>query len=493
VARPKVMIVEDEYIVAKGIQMSLESLNYRVPAIVTSGEKAIEKAEAESLDLVLMDIVLRGEIDGIDAAKHIRDRFHIPVIYLTAYSEQKIVQRAKETEPYGYLLKPVDQKELQTTIEMALYKAQMEKRLRASEKRYRSLFEKSPDIIYSISSDGKTILSLNPSFQKSTGWAESEWIGEPFSQLLHPDDILRATKFHLHVAAGKTKESAELRIRTKSGDYLTGEFVETPHVENGKLVAFLGFIRDLTERKRMEEELLLMKKAESIGVLARGLAHDFNNILSVVMANASLARLYVEPEGKVSDLLEKIENASEQARKVTSRLINFGKSDDPLTHTIDLTRLLTDTTSFVLSGSSVICSLQIAPDLWPVDVDRDQIRQVITTLLINARDAMSHGGTVAVCAENLAAADAPLLLLENHEYIKISVRDQGTGIPHKYLEKIFDPYFSTKEMGTQKGMGLGLSIARSIIQRHNGRITVQSQPGVETVFSLFLPRSQGRP
>lgn len=490
--RPKVMIVEDEYIVAKGIQMSLESLNYRVPAIVTSGEKAIECAEAENLDLVLMDIVLRGAMDGIDAAKHIRNRFQVPVIYLTAYSEQKIVQRAKETEPYGYLLKPVDQKELQTTIEMALYKARMEKKLRASEKRYRTLFEKSPDIIYTVSADGKRILSLNPAFEKSTGWGATAWIGKPFADLLHPEDAPRAEKLHHDVARGGSRNAAELRILTNSGTYLIGEFVETPHLEHGKLVGLLGFARDLTERKRIEEELLLMKKFESIGVLARGLAHDFNNILSVVAGNASLAHLYVEPGGKVSELLTKIEEVSQQAKKLTSRLIDFGTTGDPLTQTIDISHLLRETTSFVLANSPVVCSFRIAHDLWPVAVDKDQIRQVLTNLLLNAREAMLEGGTLTVWAENLVATDDPSLLLENLEYVRISVRDEGRGIPKKYLEKIFDPYFSTKAMGIQKGMGLGLSIARSIIQRHNGRITVQSQSGVGTMFSVFLPRSQER-
>lgn len=491
-ARPKVMIVEDEYIVAKGIQTSLESLNYRVPAIVTSGEKAIECAGVENLDLVLMDIVLRGEMDGIDAAKHIRNRFHIPVIYLTAYSEQKIVQRAKETEPYGYLLKPVDQKELQTTIEMALYKARMEKKLRASEKRYRTLFEKSPDIIYTISCKENAVLSLNPAFEKSTGWAGTAWIGKPFSDLLHPDDVPRAARLHHDVVRGESKNAAELRMLTSTGNYLIGEFIETPHVEHGKVVGLLGFARDLTERKRMEEELLLMRKFESIGVLARGLAHDFNNILSVVTGNASLARLYVAPGSRVSDLLEKIEQISQQATKLTSRLINFGTAGDPVKQTMDVTQLLTDTAGVVLTGSPLRCTLQISPDLWPVDVDKDQIRQVITNLLVNARDAMPGGGTITVRAENLIAADTPPALPEDRKYIKISIKDQGTGIPLKYLVKIFDPYFSTKAMGTQRGMGLGLSIARSIVQRHDGRITVQSQPGDGTEFSIFLPRSQGR-
>lgn len=488
--RSSVLIVEDEYIVAKGIQTSLESLNYHVPFIVSSAEQAIACAKAAKPDLVLMDIVLRGQMDGIDAAKHLRNRLQIPVVYLTAYSEQKIVQRAKETEPYGYLLKPVDPKELQTTIEMALYKARMEKKLRASERRYRTLFERCPDIIYTVSSDGKTVLSLNPAFEQSTGWTATAWIGKPFSALLHPEDALRGEKLHHDVLRGGTKNTDELRMVTKSGTYLVGEFAVIPHREHGKLIGLLGFARDLTERKQIEEELLLMKKFESVGVLARGLAHDFNNILSVIASNASLAQLYVEPGGKVAELLTKIEEVSQQARTLTSRLIDLATTANSHRQPTDISRVLMETTNYVLAGSSVIGCFKIAPDLWPVVVDKDQIRQVLTILILNAREAMSDGGTLTVSADNVAATHDLSRPLESREYVKITLQDQGKGIPVQYLERIFDPYFSTKTMGTQKGMGLGLAIARSIVQRHNGRISVRSQPGVGTVFSVYLPRFQ---
>ena len=251
----KIMVVEDEVIFGKDIQMSLRNLNYDVPALVTSGETAVELAERENPDLVLMDIVLRGQMDGIEAARQIRNRYDIPVIYLTAYSDEKTLRRAKETEPHGYLLKPIDPRELRSTIEMALHKIESEKKLRWSVSRHRAHVEASPDVIYNCIPENRIMMSLNPAFEKVTGWSSTELLGKPFTTLVHPDDLLLVEEENQLIRERKNTLPYELRILSKSGQYLTAEFIDVPQIRNGKLVGISGFGRDITYRKSREKEL----------------------------------------------------------------------------------------------------------------------------------------------------------------------------------------------------------------------------------------------
>jgi len=242
--------------------------------------------------------------------------------------------------------------------------------------------------------------------------------------------------------------------------------------------------RDITERRRLEEELLKIQKLESVGILAGGIAHDLNNLLTGVLGNISLARMYEDPAEKDRRLAE-AEKASMQIRDLTQQLLTFSRGGAPILRTADMGKLLRDSASFALRGSNVGSEFSISDDLWPVEVDAGQINQVISNLVINAQQAMPAGGIVRVSAENITMGAESGLPLEPGVYIKVSVEDQGVGISEEYLQRIFDPFFSTK----QAGRGLGLATSYSIIQRHNGYITVESQLGVGTTFHIYLPAS----
>jgi PAS domain S-box-containing protein/putative nucleotidyltransferase with HDIG domain len=251
--KKQILVVEDERIVADDIKMSLQRLGYDVPGMTSSGEEAVKKAEETHPDLVLMDIVLEGEMDGVEAASAIRSRFDIPVVYLTAYSDKKTLERAKVTEPFGYILKPFKDRDLYTTIEMAIYKHKMGNILKESEERFHRLIENAHDAIYIIAPHG--LQYANPAFEKLTGWEKKELCSREFNflNIFHPDDkklIMEKAK-----KRGKEEQSSyEFRIITKDG----GErIVEATTVSIGKKreAKEMGILRDITVRRMAEQEL----------------------------------------------------------------------------------------------------------------------------------------------------------------------------------------------------------------------------------------------
>lgn len=246
--------------------------------------------------------------------------------------------------------------------------------------------------------------------------------------------------------------------------------------------------KECTERQVIEEELIKAKKLESIAALSGGIAHDYNNLLTSILGNISLAQKYLRPEDKAFGLLNEAQHASMLAKDLTQKLIVFSKGGGPTKKIASLSPLVKRATEFSLSGSNVKCEFNIPDELWAVEIDETQIGQAIYNLIMNAREAMSDGGTIRVAAENVNITDE-VLSLKNGSYAKISFEDEGVGIPKDHLGKIFNPYFSTKEMGTQKGMGLGLSICNSIIKGHGGDVGVTSQEGIGTTFSVYLPAS----
>jgi PAS domain S-box-containing protein len=248
---------------------------------------------------------------------------------------------------------------------------------------------------------------------------------------------------------------------------------------------YLHYAIDVTERKQLEDERLKASKLESIGILAGGIAHDFNNILAAIMGNASLAKLSFDNQDELSEILKEIEKASIRATKLTQQLLTFAKGGAPVKEVIELSELLNETARFSLRGSNVQCHFSIAPDLWPVDVDKGQINQVINNLVINAKQAMPGGGAVSIKAKNVSINSTNNIPLSEGKYIRVSVSDKGAGIPPNQLDKIFDPYYTTKQMGS----GLGLATVYSIINRHHGHIDVISEVGTGTTFSLYLKAS----
>ncbi len=249
---------------------------------------------------------------------------------------------------------------------------------------------------------------------------------------------------------------------------------------------YMHFAFDITERKRTEEELQKMQKLESIGILAGGIAHDFNNLLAAIRNNIYLAMMHVNRENIAYENLESTENIIHRAANLTQQLLTFSKGGLPIKKTASIIELIKESAEFVLKGSNVKCEFEAADNLRPAEVDEGQINQVIHNLILNADQSMPEGGTIKISAENINLDSGAELPIQEGKYVKVVIQDQGIGISEENLKKIFDPYFTTKEMGR----GLGLSITYSIIKNHNGHISVESEIGAGTAFTIYLPASE---
>jgi PAS domain S-box-containing protein len=338
---------------------------------------------------------------------------------------------------------------------------------------------------------GRVVL-LNRIAAGLTGWAEVEAVGRHVGDVLrlsdprtfHPCDDFVARVLQPQTVAQEMNSalltSRDGRRRTVS---LNAAAIRDPQ---GRLFGAVLVFRDTTERERMEAELLKVSKLESLGILAGGIAHDFNNILMVVLGNISMARMLPGCPSAVSDRLEQGGKACLRARDLTQQLLTFAKGGSPVKKAASLAELVRESASFALRGSNVKCVFDLKPDLRLVEVDVGQIGQAVNNLVINAVQAMPHGGVVTIRADNVPAGQKLGLPLEGQDYVHCSIADQGIGIRPEQLSKIFDPFFTTKPTGS----GLGLTTAYSVIKKHDGLIEVESAPATGSVFHLYLPASR---
>lgn len=255
---------------------------------------------------------------------------------------------------------------------------------------------------------------------------------------------------------------------------------------DGRVIGVLCLYEDITARRMMEDELLKAQKLESVALLAGGIAHDYNNVLTSILGNISLAKLLVSAGDKIFQRLEAAEQAAFRAKNLTKRLITFACGGAPVRRAISVEKVIRDSAELALSGSKCVCEFIIPDGLWAVEADEGQLSQVVSNIVLNADQAMPNGGKIVVKCENIVVSDADLLPLNNGRYVKIDIEDQGGGIPKNCIAKVFDPYFTTKE----SGKGLGLTLAYSIIKKHDGNITVSSTPWSGTTVSVYLPAAE---
>jgi len=286
----------------------------------------------------------------------------------------------------------------------------------------------------------------------------------------------------------KGYSSVESTLVTKRGEkipfYFTGIRVMIDNVP-----CILSIAIDISERKKIEYELEKLRRLESIGILASGVAHDFNNLLTGILGNISLVKQYLDPEDMIFKRLSTAEKSCFEAREITSRLITFSKGGEPVKKVTRVQQLLKEAHCPLIKDTNITFEYNLPDNLYPVEIDEGQIRNVIINILTNAAEAMPEGGKIDISATNLEITEKDNLPIKEGSYVKVSIRDRGRGIQVEEISRIFDPYFSTKERGVKKGMGLGLTICHSIIRKHEGFITVESMPGAGTTFHLYLPAS----
>jgi len=367
---------------------------------------------------------------------------------------------------------------------------QAEEALLMSESKYRQLFEVGSDPIFLVSADTGQILDANRTASSLYGYDREEFLA-----MKNTDISAEPQETRKGVAAlplnSEESEVVSLRYhRKKNGTVFPVEITARSFVLNGRKVLYAA-CRDISRRIRAEEEhlkyeqqLQLNQKLESLGVLAGGIAHDFNNLLTGIYGYMDLARL-ASKDPQITKYFEKMLATMKRAKALTLQLLTFSKGGAPVQKITPLTPFIQETAQFALSGSNISCRFSLADDLRQCNIDKDQIAQVIDNIVINAQQAMPDGGTIEISAANLSFKEKEHPPLSGGDYVRVSIKDAGIGIPKEILPRIFDPFYTTK----LKGHGLGLTTCYSIINRHGGCIDVESRPGKGSTFHVYLPAS----
>jgi PAS domain S-box-containing protein len=376
----------------------------------------------------------------------------------------------------------------------AAERQQTEEALRLSEERYRGFVQNFAGIAYRGILENFTPVFFHGAVEVITGYTEEELTrGDPrWDHIIYPADLPKVLSDEKITLQPDYSFEREYRIVRKDGGIHWINEVGRNICDSSGVPKYIeSIIYDITRRRKLEEDIQRSRKIESVGVLAGGIAHDFNNILMAILGNISLAKMSLDPEDRPHSLLGQAEKASLRARDLTQQLLTFSKGGEPVKELAEISEVIKDSADFVIRGSKVRCDYHFALDLWPAEIDRGQISQVIQNIVLNASHAMPEGGIVKINCLNLAWDKKQTLfqqlespVLETGKYLKITIEDSGIGIPPELLDKIFDPYFTTKS----EGSGLGLAICHSIIKNHQGNISVQSDPG-GTSFVIYLPAS----
>ncbi|MFC1717275.1 response regulator [Candidatus Poribacteria bacterium] len=479
-----ILLSDDEEIVHQTIVGYLRDLGHRVDGAY-DGSSALRCIEERDYDVAIVDEKMPG-MDGITLlAKAQEIRPDMPVIIITGHGTIDTAIQALRLGASEYLMKPIRLLELDTVLEkcarirsLTTQRKYAEERLRESEEHWRSMAENAPNSISIVDRDG-VIQYINRAVPELT---MDNVIGKMSYDFVEPGyhKVMReAIEYVFETGKGTSYESQALG----PGNSISWYDVQVGPVKQDGCTKFVSLIStDITQHRQMEAELLKAQKLESIATLVGGIAHDLNNLMIGITGNISLARMY-ENLAKKDRSLAEAEKASMQIRDLIQQLLMFSRGETPILQMADTGKLLRDSVTFALRGANVRCEFSIPDDLWPIEADEGQMNQVVSNLIINADQAMPEGGTVRIRAENTTMDAESDLPLEPGSYVRISIEDQGIGIPEEYRQRIFEPFFTTK----QAGSGLGLTISRSIIQNHNGHITMESELGTGSGFHIHLP------
>ncbi len=503
----RILIVEDERLLAEELRERLTAIGATVVGSVVTGPQAIETAEQTRPDLVLMDIRLRGDMDGIEAATRITTALGTPIIFLTAHSDQMTVERAKAASPCGYLLKPLQEHELRVTLSLALHRCRLERDLRASEQRFLTTLSSIGDAVVATDVDGR-VTFVNPVAAQLTGWTREAAQGRPVEQVvpvIREGDHTRLRQPAITAMASRQVEALPepVLLVTREGGTRLVEHSAAPIADGPEVRGAVLVFRDVSERRQQEDAARSAElrrheaqKLEAVGRLAGGVAHDVNNMMQVVTGYADLL-LSQLPEGDPNrGLVEELKQAGDRTAGITRQLLSFSRHRIARPQLADVDELLTSLEGLiaqVLPPRIAVRRLTHASRA-SIRVDPGQFEQIVLNLVLNARDAMPRGGTLTL-ESTVTALDAGWCADDDHqlpagEYVLVTVTDTGAGVAPEISARIFEPFFSTKADG--HGAGLGLAVVRDMVRAAGGQVLLGSAPGHGTSFKLYFPRAGAR-
>ena len=485
----KVLLVEDQDDSRQTLRKLIALRGHEVTAVATA-EEAERALATGNFPFLILDWMLPGK-SGIELCRELRTRSDgddMFILLVTAKGDREDLEQALEAGANDYLTKPIDLSRLNVRLSVAerqirnlLERNQARRELQESARTMTNLLENTTDGFVALDASGR-FTYLNPGAESLLGRSRAELLG---AEIWEKFPEFRGTAFdenYRRVLEGE--QSLEFETCDPKGQ----KWFEVHAYPSGGGVSAL--FRDVTARKRTEDDRLTKGKLESLGTLAGGIAHDLNNILTVISGNIGLAQFEAPPdEEDLLMCLAKAGQAAKQAAHLSSQLLTFSKGGAPVKNVVAISELLAKSARFSLHGSNLRAESDIASDLWRADVDSAQIEQVINALIINAREAMPRGGTVRVAARNAHVGDELGALLSPGRYIKVTVSDEGEGVSENIATRIFDPYFTTKSASS----GLGLSISFSIVKKHGGLLHLEPSSGVGATFAFYLPASKADP
>jgi PAS domain S-box-containing protein len=489
---PRILVVEDESVVALDLRTRLTRLGYCVVDTVAYGESAVELAGQLRPDLVLMDIRLRGEMDGIVAADFIRTRLNLPVVYLTAHADDGTVERARITEPFGYILKPFDERELRTVIEMALYKHMAEKRLRESERRYATTLSSIGDAVIATDREGR-VTFMNPVAEYLTGWLMADALELDLKAVFEicneETNAVVANPVERVLAEGVVVGLANhTKLISRDGREVPIDDCAAPILDDdGSLTGAVLVFRDISESRRVDEHMRHAQKMAAVGQLAGGIAHDFNNMLTIILNYSEILLNAAGPDHPWNSFLSEIHRAGERSSDLTRQLLLFCRRQMFEPRIVDLNEAVLRTEQMLrrLIGEHIELQVRLQSDLGTVKMDPGQIERILVNLAVNARDAISEQGRVLIETFNVELRPQQIPHLTAGTYRCLRVTDTGQGIASAHRNRVFEPFFTTKEPG--KGTGLGLAAVYGIVQQGGGHVEFETEIGRGTSFTVYLP------
>jgi two-component system cell cycle sensor histidine kinase/response regulator CckA len=484
----KILLVEDHPGSRRNLQRLIARRGHDVTA-VGSAEEAEAALATESFPFLILDWMLPGK-SGVDLCRELREQPNgdeMFILLVTARADTADLEQALAAGANDYLTKPLDIGLLNVRISVAerqirelAERNHARSALQESARTMTNILEKTTDGFFAVDSEWK-LTYVNAEAERMVGRKRDELLGgllwERFPELIGSVSQANYEK----VMADR------VAIEFESSD-ASGKLWYEIHAypSNGGVSVFF---RDISERKKIESERLTTSKLESLGTLAGGIAHDLNNILTVISGNIGLAQIDAPADsGNLLGFLSKAGQAAQHAAHLSSQLLTFSKGGAPLKKIVSIGELLEHSAEFALYGSNLRADFDIAVDLWKAEVDAAQIEQVVNALMLNAREAMPHGGTVRVRSRNVVLGEETNTNLPAGRYVKVTITDRGSGISEELQTKIFDPYFTTKATST----GLGLAISYSIVKKHGGLLLLENTSPEGSVFAFYLRAGERR-
>jgi two-component system, cell cycle sensor histidine kinase and response regulator CckA len=498
-----IMVVEDERIVAKNIEETLRLMGYDVLGSHATGADCLRQASTHRPDLVLMDVRIRGELDGIQTAKLLRSQFDVPVVFLTAYADDDTVKRAREAEPHGYILKPFRASDLRAGVEIAVFKHRLESQLKDRERWFSTTLRAIGDAVITVDSEEK-VTFVNRVGEALSGSTQEQLVGRRLCDVFPIVDERTGLPVSVpvreaFVGEGPTRIPSGSALARPDGDVPIEDSVAPIVDENGKLWGAVIVFHDVSEQRRLEKQVAHSDRLASLGTLAAGVAHEINNPLTFVLGNVgvvleelqalrrTLQPMSSAPEGTASEpatrlnyieeaLLE-VHEGAKRIQQIVNDLRTFARPE-PAKQGGDVTAsiqwALRVVSNLARERARLEVKLTVIP---PARGDTARLGQVFLNLLINAVQAIPEGNPTGNTIRVSSGVDA--------ERIWVSIADTGVGMSPELAKRIFDPFFTTKPVGS--GTGLGLSICHGIVKGLGGEVTVESTPGRGSVFRVLLP------